>query len=149
MIPSFQKAVPAVSAALFITFAFTGCETAGDSALLGAATGAAVGGLATGRGRGALTGAAIGAGAGYLIGRVAESERRDSYSRYERDRDDDDDDYREERTYRRSSGPVGRRTGRRGFVESPYAPYNLIDVRGIPSGARVVDPSVDRVFVNP
>ena len=44
---------------------------------------------------------------------------------------------------------MGRFTGRSGFVTSPYAPYNRIDVRGIPQGAQVVDPSCDRIFVNP
>jgi hypothetical protein len=58
--------------------------------------------------------------------------------RYDRDRYDDRNDgpvCAEERY------PVARPTNRRGFVTSPYSPYNLIDVRGIPSGATVVDPS--------
>ena len=66
-------------------------------------------------------------------------------------------DYREDvrgrdREYRgggRGRLPVGRTTGREGFVISPYPPHNRIDVRGIPSGAKVMDPSVHKVFINP
>jgi hypothetical protein len=122
-----KKLIPAVSLSLVAVFAFSACETPGRTALAGAAAGAAVGGLVHGRGRDALTGAAIGAGAGYLIGKVAQHRREHRYGEY----------------------PVGRRTGTRGIVESPYRPYNLIDVRGIPSGAEVIDPSVNRVFINP
>ncbi|MEO8352803.1 MAG: hypothetical protein ABI680_13795, partial [Chthoniobacteraceae bacterium] len=50
---------------------------------------------------------------------------------------------------RRGGYPMGNRTSRRGYVRSPYSPYNLIDVRGIPRGARVIDPSTDRIFINP
>jgi hypothetical protein len=45
--------------------------------------------------------------------------------------------------------PVGRPTSRHGLVRSPYPPGNLIDVHGIPRGAKVVDPSCDRIFINP
>jgi hypothetical protein len=151
-----KKLVPSISLALCIVFAFSGCETTGDSVLLGAATGAAVGGLATGRGRGALAGAAIGAAGGYLVGKAVQRDRRRAYSegyyegredRYD-DRDDrydrdDDRDYREERY------PMGRLTNRDGFVTSPYHPYNRIDVRDIPRGAQVQDPSTGKIFINP
>ena len=114
---------------------FTGCETSGQSALAGAATGAAVGGLLHGRGDQALAGAAIGAGAGYLLGKAAQHERREAY---------------EEGYYEGRGGlPYAHQAGRRGFVRSPYYPYNTIDVRGIPHGAKVIDPSTDRPFLNP
>ena len=54
-----------------------------------------------------------------------------------------------DRDIRRLQELVARFTGRSGFVTSPYRPYNRIDVRGIPRGAQVVDPSCDRIFVNP
>ena len=54
-------------------------------------------------------------------------------------------DYREERR----GYPMGRFTDRPGFVLSPYYPYNRIDVRDIPRGARVQDPSTGRIFINP
>ena len=133
-----MKTIPLVSGVLLVTMTFSSCETSGDSALAGAATGAAIGGLATGRGRGAFHGAAIGAAGGYLIGKLLQHDRRYRYS-------DDDDRY----YTGRSRYPVARPTNRSGFVTSPYPPYNLIDVRGIPRGAKVIDPSSDRVFINP
>ncbi len=142
-----KRFIPAISLALISAFTFSGCETTGESALAGAATGAAIGGLLHGRGSDALAGAAIGAGAGALLGHAAKRERERGYddgyydSRYS-SRD------REYRSYERSY-PVGSRTGRYGLVRSPYGNRNLIDVAGIPRGAKVVDPSCDRIFINP
>ena len=163
-----KKFIPTISLLLLAAFAFSGCETSGQNALLGAATGAAVGGALHGRGDQALAGAAIGAAGGYLIGKVVQSDRRRVYSdgyydgrgdrnddRYDDRRDDRysrDDRYdRDDRGYRDDARryPVGRFSGRSGFVTSPYAPYNRIDVRGIPHGAQTVDPSCDRIFINP
>ncbi|MEO4000690.1 glycine zipper domain-containing protein [Mesorhizobium sp. CAU 1732] len=63
----------------------TGCTTAEQTGVGGAAVGAAVGGLATGRVGGALAGAAVGGAAGYLIGRTADRpgwcRYRDQYGR--------------------------------------------------------------------
>ena len=39
--------------------------------------------------------------------------------------------------------------GRSGYVRSPYYPYNTIDVSGLPHGAKVMDPSTGRPFINP
>ncbi len=126
-----------LSVALLAVITLASCETPGQSALAGAGAGAAVGGLLHGRGSDALAGAAIGAGAGYLIGKVAQSEREERY-------------YEEDRAYYDSARyPMGRPTRRYGFVTSPYRPYNLIDVRGIPGGAKVEDPSAGRIFINP
>ena len=123
----------AVSAILVSTF--TGCETPGQSALAGAATGAAIGGLLHGRGDQALAGAAIGAGAGYVLGKAAQHERQRGY----------------EEGYYESGGrlPYAHQAGRSGYVRSPYYPYNTIDVSGIPHGAKVMDPSTGRPFINP
>lgn len=135
-----KKFVPLVSLSLCTLLTFSGCETSGQSALAGAATGAAVGGLLHGRGRDAFHGAAIGAGAGYLLGKLVQRQREDSYER----------GYYDAGGYRGSSRyPVGDRTGQRGFVRSPYRPYHIIDVRGIPPGAQVIDPSCERIFINP
>jgi hypothetical protein len=114
---------------------FAGCETPGQSALAGAATGAAIGGLLHGRGDQALAGAAIGAGAGYLLGKAAQHERERGY----------------EEGYYQTPGRLlyAHETGRSGYVRSPYYPYNTIDVGGIPHGAKVVDPSTGRTFINP
>ncbi|HVW55612.1 MAG TPA: glycine zipper domain-containing protein [Rhizobiaceae bacterium] len=59
--------------------AVSGCTTAEQTGVGGAAVGAAVGGLATGRTSGALAGALIGGTAGYLIGRSAD---HPGYCRY-------------------------------------------------------------------
>ncbi len=133
-----NKLIPSITVALCGAFTFTGCETTGQSALAGAATGAAVGGLLHGRGDQALAGAAIGAAAGALVGHVAKHQREQSY----------EEGYAAGGGYRERY-PVGRTTGRYGLVRSPYAPGNLIDVSGIPRGAKVVDPSCDRIFINP
>ena len=119
-----KKLIPTVSIALLGAFTFTGCETTGQSALAGAATGAA-----------------IGAASGALLGHVAKEQRERAY-------DEGYSDARGYRSYERSY-PVGSRTGRYGLVRSPYNPGNLIDVSGIPRGAKVVDPSCDRIFINP
>ena len=133
-----KKLIPLLPLALIGAFTFTGCETTGQSALLGAATGAAIGGSLHGRGDQALAGAAIGAASGALLGHLAKHERERSY----------------EEGYYAGSGyrdryPVGHRTGQYGLVRSPYEPGNLIDVSGIPHGAKVVDPSCERIFINP
>lgn len=118
-----------------------GCETTGQTALLGAGAGA---GIAALTGHSPLRGAAIGAASGAVVGHVAKRSRERAYEegyyegRYERDDDCDYDRY-----------PVGRRTENRGFVVSPYSPHHVIDVRGIPRGAKVQDPSNGRIFVNP
>jgi hypothetical protein len=117
----------------------TSCETPGQTAMLGAATGAIIGNQSH---TGPLRGAALGAGAGYLLGKIVEH-RRDRYY------DDDDYYYERGRFYSRGGYPLARRTNRPGFVTSPYRPYHLIDVRGIPRGAKVADPSNGRVFINP
>jgi hypothetical protein len=143
-----KKLILPISVSLLTLFAFPACETPGQSALTGAATGAAIGGLLTGRGSGALAGAAIGAGTGYLVGKQVQAERRDAYDAGYYDRryaDDRDRDYRDDR----ESYAVGRFTDRSGFVVSPYRPYNRIDVRGIPRGAQVEDPSTGKIFINP
>ncbi len=132
-----NKSIPIITAALLMAMSFSSCETSGQNAMAGAATGAAIGGLLHGQGSDALTGAAIGAGAGYLLGKIVQGDRRDRYY-------DDDDDY-----YVQGGYPLGHMTSHRGFVRSPFRPNNLIDVRGIPRGARVIDPSTDRIFVNP
>jgi hypothetical protein len=111
--------------------ALTSCESnTGTGALVGAAGGAALGGLlGGGKGRniaaGAILGAGTGALAGHLIGRA------------------DDRGY-----YRGQRLPYGRSAGRN-VVESPYRPYNLINVGGIPRGSVVEDPTTGRYFIRP
>jgi hypothetical protein len=118
----------------FACIFIAGCETTGQTALLGAGVGA---GIAAATGHSALRGAAIGAASGAVVGHVAKKERERAYEQ----------GYAEGRYG--SGHPLGRRTERRGFVVSPYPPHHLIDVRGIPRGAKVQDPSNGRIFINP
>lgn len=131
----------AVCAALTLT----SCETTGDSALAGAATGAAIGAIAGNSGRDVVRGAGIGAGVGYLLGKIVRADRYDDDHYYDREYERD----YVVRRYESRRLPEGMMTSRRGFVRSPYRPYNVIDVRGIPRGARVLDPSSDQIFINP
>ena len=138
-----KKLVPIASLLLLVSFAFSGCDTPGESAGAGAAAGALIGAAAGGRPIDVLNGAAIGAGTGYVVGKIAQHERREEEGYYD-DQYQGDNRYRDDRGY-----PVGQPSRRPGFVFSPYPPHNRIDVRGIPSGAKVLDPSVNRVFINP
>jgi hypothetical protein len=146
-----KKLVPIASLSLSIAFALSGCDTPGQSAGVGAAAGAAFGArVSRGRPWGVLQGAAIGAGTGYLVGKVVQHERRDDDYYDEdpnyRDRAYDDRDFQVDS---RTGLPVARPSHHYGFVISPYPPHNRIDVRDIPSGAKVMDPSTNHVFINP
>ena len=104
-----------------------GCDTpVGQGAGIGAGAGAIIGGLATNRVGGAALGAATGAVAGGLIGanRYGPPPPQGRY-------------------------PFATPTDRPGFVLSPYSPYYQIDVRDIPHGSLVRDPSCNRLFVKP
>lgn len=122
-----------VLAVAFASLVLSSCETpVGQGAGWGAATGAIIGGAATGHVRGAAIGAAAGAAAGALIGAaIQEDEAR--------------------RTYPPPPGgyPMAEWSGRPGLVISPYPPHRLVDVRGIPHGALVRDPSTGGIFVKP
>jgi hypothetical protein len=120
-----------ISAALAPILALTSCEsTTGTGALAGAAGGAALGALlGHGKGRNIAAGAILGAGTGALIGHAIGHA--------------DDRGYYEGRRL-----PYGRYVGR-GLCESPYYPHNVIDVRGIPPGAVVEDPTTGGRFIRP
>jgi hypothetical protein len=125
-----KRLISIISAFTLLTLA--GCETTGQNTMLGAGLGA---GVAAATKNDPLGGAAIGAGAGFLLGKLLKHERERAY----------DEGYADAgRGY-----PLAQRTERRGFVISPYRPHHLIDVRGIPRGEKVVDPSCNRVFINP
>ncbi|MGI8890994.1 MAG: glycine zipper domain-containing protein [Chthoniobacterales bacterium] len=124
--------IPAVSAAILMPMVFTSCETpVGQSAGFGAATGAIIGGAATGRVRGAAIGAGAGALAGALIGAAIQEDQARYY-------------HAPPEGY-----PYAQRTGTPGYVYSPYGRHNVIDVRGVPPGALVRDPSTSGIFRKP
>jgi hypothetical protein len=109
------------------------CDTyAGQGAGYGAATGAIIGGATTGRVRGAAVGAAIGAASGAIIGAAISEEESRRYG-----------------PPPPGGYPVARWSGTPGVVISPYPPHNYVDVRGIPHGARVRDPSTGGIFIRP
>lgn len=114
---------------------FSGCETPGQGAGTGAITGAIIGGIAGNNIRGAAIGAGAGALAGAVIGKIAQDERRAGYV---------EGAYVERPVYK-----YAQPSSYYGYVVSPYRPHALVDVRGIRPGARVVDPSSGRIFINP
>lgn len=122
----------AASAAILTAFALNSCETpTGQGAGFGAATGAIIGAAATGNVRGAALGAGAGALAGALVGAAIEEDQA--------------------RNYHAPPGgyPFAEPTDTPGYVISPYGRHNVIDVRGVPSGALVRDPSTGGVFRQP
>jgi hypothetical protein len=122
-----------VSGAALLALTLNSCDTpTGKGAAYGAAAGAIIGGAATGNVRAASIGAAAGAATGALIGAAIQADEAD-------------------RTAPPPAGgyPWGRRSGTPGLVYSPYPPHRLIDVRGIPPGEMVKDPSTGGIFRNP
>jgi len=130
-----------LSGLTLVAMTFSGCETPGQGAANGAMAGAVIGAIAGGNIRSAAIGAAAGAATGAVAGKIAQDERRADYAGYE-------DDRAYGAGYRRAYR-VGEFTDRPGFVTSPYRPHALVDVRGIPRGARVIDPVSNRIFINP
>ncbi len=123
-----------VFSSLALALALSSCDTpVGQGAGYGAAGGAIIGGLAGGSVRNAAIGAGAGAGLGALIGAIVQDSDRQRYYQ----------------NAPQGGYPYGRPTEYRGLVRSPYYPHNLIDVRDIPPGALVIDPSTNRPFVRP
>lgn len=128
-----KKTLFITSALAFASLALTSCETpTGQGAGFGATAGAIIGAATTGTVRGAADGAIIGALAGAIIGSTAELDERGYYDGHPRD-----------------YYPYARPTDTPGIVQSPYPPYALVNVRGIPHGALVHDSTSGRVFRKP
>jgi Glycine zipper len=123
----------AIAGLALCALALNSCDTyAGQGAGYGAAAGAIIGGATTGKVRGAAVGAAIGAASGAIIGAAISEEEAARYG-----------------PPPPGGYPVARYSGTPGLVVSPYPPHNLVDVRGIPPGARVRDPSTGGIFIRP
>ncbi|HEX3817896.1 MAG TPA: glycine zipper domain-containing protein [Chthoniobacterales bacterium] len=122
----------AATAAIVTACALSSCETpTGQGAGIGAAAGALIGAGATGNVRGAALGAGAGLLAGALVGSAIEADQQSHY-------------------HAPPGGyPYARPSGTPGYVYSPYGAHNVIDVRGIPHGAWVRDPSTGGVFIRP
>lgn len=133
-----MKSFAAVAVAALGAMALNSCETAtGTGALVGAGAGALIAGGGPhghhhGRHRGdTIAGAAIGAGVGALVGAAIDAERAAEYGPEP------------------SGGYPYARPAGRGYVYSPYPPNRIVDVRGIPRGALVRDPSTGGIFRRP
>ena len=124
---------PVVAGVALLALTLNSCDTpTGEGAGYGAAAGAIIGAAATGRVQDAEIGAAAGAATGALIGAaIEENDARRSYPPPAR------------------GYPYAARTGTFGFVRSPYSPHRIVDVRGIPPGELVRDPSSGGIFRNP
>lgn len=121
------------SSLALVSLGLTSCDTpTGQGAGFGATAGAIIGAATTGTVRGAANGAIIGAAAGAILGSTVEVDERGYYGGHPRD-----------------YYPYARPTDTRGVVQSPYPPYALVDVRGIPHGALVHDSTSGRVFRKP
>ena len=123
----------AISVVTLSSVVLSSCDTpTGAGAGYGAAAGAIIGGAATGHVRGAAIGAAAGAATGALIGRSIQEDQARAYG-----------------PPPPGGYPVARWSGTPGLVISPYPPHRLVDVRGIPPGAMVRDPSTGGIFIRP
>ena len=112
-----------LSTLALVSVIFTSCDTpSGQGAGFGATAGAILGAATTGTVRGAVTGAALGAVTGAIIGAQIEEDQAVRYGP------------------RPGGGfPYGRRTDTPGFVQSPYPPFQVYDLRGVPHGGLVED----------
>jgi len=127
--------LPVTAAAILLSLGLSSCGTypgyaTGTGAAIGAASGALIGAGAHGG-----SGAAIGAGAGLLAGALVGAAIDAENARY----------------YHAPPGgyPYAQRTGTPGYVYSPYGNHNVIDVREVPPGGLVRDPSTGGIFRNP
>ena len=138
-----MKSIAVVALAALGAMGLNSCETAtGTGALVGAGAGALIAGggphghhhgrYHRGHSRGdTIAGAAIGAGVGALVGAAIDAERAREYGPEP------------------SGGYPYARPAGRGYVYSPYPPNRIVDVRGIPRGALVRDPSSGGIFRRP
>ena len=133
--------ITVIAGTALLATSFSGCETQGQSVGLGALTGAVIGGATHNNVRGAAVGAGIGALAGAVLGKVAQDQRSQAYAQGRADAAYEG--------YPVESYRVAQPSSYYGYVISPYRPHALVDVRGIPSGRRVMDPASNRIFINP
>jgi hypothetical protein len=112
-----------ISGLTFSALFLSSCETpTGQGAGFGAAAGAIIGAAATGDVSGAATGAVIGAATGAIIGASVEQNQAVRYG-----------------PAPGGGFPYGRPTQTRGYYQSPYPPYQVYNLRGIPHGGLVDD----------
>jgi hypothetical protein len=152
-----------LAAACLPAFAFqTSCTTPQQQgAVIGGLAGAALGGIAGYDSDDVLLGAALGAGAGAGVAAMGEDAARRNAGapygtpqpprspyapRYDNRRPSSPAPNPAPAPPRRQEYPVARRTSNPDQVISPYAPYNVIDVKGFKHGALARDPSNKKIF---
>ncbi len=125
------------------------CETAEQSALLGAVTGAAIGGMGRGaKGRDVAKGALIGGAAGYVVGQYGENQKMKG--RAESGGAPAPAPYGAgvPQAAPPPSYPYARPSAQPGYVFSPYT-NQLVDTRRYAPGQAVRDPGSGQIFINP
>lgn len=128
-----KQALAIATLATLLASILPSCDTpTGQGAGYGAAAGAIIGAAATGNVRGAAIGAAAGAATGALIGHAIQEDQAAQYG-----------------PVPQGGYPIASWSGNPGLVISPFPPHRLVDVRGIPSGALVRDPSTGGIFRKP
>lgn len=105
-----------------------------QGAAVGGLAGGALGAVAGGDTNSTLKGAALGAGLGAGIAAMQENQQGGAGQSPPPPPSGG------------SSYPYAEKTSTRGEVISPYAPYNVIDVRGLRSGSLALDPSCNKAF---
>ena len=128
-----------------------------QGAAIGGVAGGALGAVAGGNSRSTVKGAALGAGLGAGIAAMQENNRRaqgqnQPYGQQPHGQQPYGQPYGQQQApYQApdSDYPYAERTSTPGEVLSPYAPYNVIDVRGFRSGSKAKDPSCGKVFIVP
>jgi hypothetical protein len=125
------------------------CETAEQSALLGAVTGAAIGGMGRGaKGRDVAKGALIGGAAGYVVGQYGENQKMKG--RADAGGGPPPAPYGSgvPQAAPAPSYPYARPSAQHGYVFSPYT-NQLVDTRRYAPGQPVRDPGSGQIFINP
>lgn len=123
-----------------------------QGAAIGGVAGGALGAVAGGNSRSTVKGAALGAGLGAGIAAMQENNRRAQGQNQPHGQQPYGQPYGQQQApYQApdSDYPYAERTSTPGEVLSPYAPYNVIDVRGFRSGSKAKDPSCGKVFIVP
>lgn len=105
-----------------------------QGAAVGGLAGGALGAVAGGDTNSTLKGAALGAGLGAGIAAMQENQQGGAGQSPPPPPSGG------------SSYPYAEKTSTRGEVISPYAPYNVIDVRGLRSVSLALDPSCNKAF---
>jgi len=135
-------------AGLFCALSFTSCtplqqQGAGVGALAGGALGALTGDDEEDITRATVIGAVVGAGA------AAIREQQQQTGGYYNNSYNQPQQQQTAPVQTTSTYPYAQLTETVGYVKSPYRPYNVVDVRGIPAGKMAKEPGTENIFLIP